>query len=68
MPVIVKDVIDELEPTIIEALIEEPRYLFQKKKMLIDEEEAHRSKITKAMIVITDLLNKDNTELVLIAA
>jgi len=36
--------------------------------MLIDEEEAHRSKIIKAMIVITDSLNKDDTELILIAA
>jgi hypothetical protein len=68
MPVIVEDIIDELEPTIIEALIEEPRYLFRKRKMLMDEEEAHRSKITKAMIVITNSLNKDDIELTLIAA
>jgi hypothetical protein len=68
MPVIVKDVIDEPEPTIIEALIEEPRYLFRKRKMLIDEEEAYRSKIAKAMIVITDSLNKDDIELALIVA
>ena len=47
MPAIVKDVIDKLEPAIIEALIEEPRYLFRKRKMLIDEEEVHRSKIIK---------------------
>ena len=68
MPVIVEDVIDEPEPIIIEALIEEPRYLFRKRKMLIDEEEAHRSKIIKAMIAITDSLDKDDTELTLIAA
>jgi hypothetical protein len=68
MPTIVKDAINEPEPIIIEALIEEPRYLFQKRKILIDEEEAHRSKIIKAMIAITDSLNKDNTELALIAA
>jgi hypothetical protein len=36
--------------------------------MLIDEEEAHRSKIIKAMIAITDSLDKDNIELILIAA
>jgi hypothetical protein len=41
MPIIVKDVIDELEPIIIEALIEEPRYLFRKRKMPMDKEEAH---------------------------
>jgi hypothetical protein len=41
MPVIVEDVIDKLESTIIEALIKEPRYLFRKRKILIDEEEAH---------------------------
>jgi hypothetical protein len=41
MPITVKDAIDELEPTIIKALIEEPRYLFQKRKILIDEEEAY---------------------------
>ena len=51
MPATVKDIIDELEPTVIEALIEELRYLFRKRKMLIDEEEAYRSKIIKAMIV-----------------
>ena len=68
MPVIVEDVIDEPEPIIIEALIEEPRYLFRKRKMPIDEEEAYRSKIVKAMIVITDSLNKDDIELILIAA
>jgi hypothetical protein len=67
MPVIIKDIIDELEPTIIKALIEEPRYSFRKRKMLINEEEAYRSKIVKAMIVITDSLNKDDIELALIA-
>jgi hypothetical protein len=41
MPIIVKDIIDKLEPTIIKALIKEPHYLFQKRKILIDEEEAH---------------------------
>ena len=51
MPATVEDIIDELEPTVIEALIEEPRYSFRKRKMLIDEEEAYRSKIIKAMIV-----------------
>ena len=68
MPAIVEDIIDEPEPTVIEALIEEPHYSFRKRKMPIDEEEAHRSKIIKAMIVITDSLNKDDTELILIAA
>jgi hypothetical protein len=68
MPAIVEDVIDEPEPTVIEALIEEPRYSFRKRKILMDEEEVHRSKIVKAMIVITDSLDKDDTELVLIAA
>jgi hypothetical protein len=68
MPITVKDTIDEPEPTIIEALIEEPRYLFQKRKILINEEEAHRSKIVKAIIVITDSLNKNNIELALIIA
>jgi len=38
---IVEDVIDEPEPTVIEALIEELRYSFRKRKMLINEEEAH---------------------------
>ena len=41
MPVIVEDAIDEPEPTIIKALIEEPHYLFRKRKMPIDKEEAH---------------------------
>jgi hypothetical protein len=41
MPIIVEDIIDEPEPTIIEVLIEEPRYLFRKRKMPIDKEEAH---------------------------
>jgi len=68
MPATVEDAIDEPEPIVIEALIEEPRYLFRKRKMPIDEEEAYRSKIVKAMIVITDSLNKDDIELILIAA
>ena len=68
MPVIIEDIIDELEPIIIEALIEEPCYLFRKRQMLIDEEEVYRSKIIKAMIAITDSLNKDDIELTLIAA
>ena len=68
MPAIVEDAIDEPEPTIIKAPIEEPRYSFRKRKMLIDEEEAHRSKIIKAMIAITDSLNKDDIELILIIA
>jgi hypothetical protein len=68
MPATVEDIIDELEPTVIEALIKEPHYSFRKRKMPIDEEEAHRSKIIKAMIAITDSLNKDDTELALIAA
>ena len=66
MPVIIKDAIDEPELIIIKALIEEPRYSFRKRKMLIDEEEAHRSKIIKAMIAITDSLDKDDIELILI--
>ena len=36
--------------------------------MLIDEEEVYRSKIIKAIIVITDSLDKDDIELILIAA
>ena len=36
--------------------------------MLIDEEEVYRSKIIKAMIVITDSFNKDDIELALIVA
>jgi len=68
MPAIVKDVIDEPESIIIEVLIKEPRYLFRKRKILIDEEEAHRSKIIKAMIAITDSLNKDDIKLILIVA
>ena len=50
MSVTVEDAIDEPEPTVIEALIEEPRYLFRKRKILIDEEEAYRSKIIKAIV------------------
>ena len=68
MPVIVKDVIDEPESIIIKALIEEPRYSFRKRKMPINEEEVYRSKIIKAMIAITDSLDKDDIELILIAA
>jgi hypothetical protein len=68
MPVIVEDVIDELEPIVIEALIEELRYSFRKRKMSIDEEEVYRSKIIKAMIAITDSLDKDDIKLALIAA
>jgi hypothetical protein len=36
--------------------------------MPMDKEEAYRSKITKAIITITDSLNKDDIELALIAA
>ena len=68
MPVIIEDIIDKPEPIIIEALIEEPRYSFRKRKILMNEEEAHRSKIIKAMIIITDSLDKDDIELTLIAA
>jgi hypothetical protein len=68
MPATVEDIIDEPEPIIIKAPIKEPRYSFRKRKILIDEEEAHRSKITKAMIAITDSLNKDDIKLALIAA
>ena len=68
MLIIVKDIINKLEPIIIKALIEELRYSFRKRKMPIDEEEVHRSKIIKAMIAITDSLNKDDIELILIAA
>jgi hypothetical protein len=41
MPAIVKDAINKPEPTIIEALIKEPHYSFQKRKMPINKEEAH---------------------------
>jgi hypothetical protein len=68
MPITIQDTIDEPELIVIEALIEEPCYLFRKRKMPIDEEEAHRSKIIKAMIAITDSLNKDDIKLTLIAA
>ena len=68
MLTIIEDVIDEPELIIIKALIEEPRYSFRKRKILINEEEAHRSKIIKAMIAITDLLDKDDTELTLVIA
>jgi hypothetical protein len=66
MPVIIKDVINEPELIIIKALIKEPRYSFRKRKILIDEEEAHRSKIIKAMIAITDSFDKDDIELTLV--
>ena len=66
MPATVEDVIDELEPIIIKALIKELRYSFRKRKMSIDEEEAYRSKIVKAMIAITDSLDKDDIELILV--
>ena len=36
--------------------------------MLIDEEEVHRSKIIKAIIAITDSLDKDDIKLILITA
>jgi hypothetical protein len=68
MPVTVEDAIDEPEPIIIKALIEELRYSFRKRKILIDEEEAHRSKIIKAIIAITDSLDKDDIKLALIVA
>jgi hypothetical protein len=41
MPVIIKDIIDKLEPIIIKALIKEPRYLFRKRKILINKEEVY---------------------------
>ena len=66
MPVIIKDAIDEPELIIIKALIEELRYSFRKRKILIDEEEVYRSKIIKAMIIITDLFDKDDIELTLV--
>ena len=68
MLITVKDVIDEPELIIIKALIKEPRYSFRKRKILIDEEEAHRNKIIKAIITITDSLDKDDIELILITA
>ena len=68
MPVIIKDVIDEPELIIIKVLIKELRYSFRKRKILIDEEEVYRSKIIKAMIAITDSLNKDDIELTLVIA
>ena len=66
MSIIIKDVIDEPEFIVIKVLIEELRYSFRKRKMLIDEEEAHRNKIIKAMIAITDSLDKDDIKLILI--
>ena len=66
MPIIIKNAIDEPELIIIKALIEELYYSFRKRKILIDEEEAHRSKIIKAMIAIIDSLNKDDIELTLV--
>jgi hypothetical protein len=68
MLITVKDVINEPELIIIKVLIEELRYSFRKRKILIDEEEVYRSKIIKAMIVITDSLDKDDIELILIIA
>ena len=68
MLITVEDIIDELKPIVIKALIEEPRYSFRKRKILINEEEAHRSKIIKAMIAITDSLDKDDIELALVTA
>jgi hypothetical protein len=41
MPIIVRDIINKLEPTTIEVLIKELRYLFQKRKILIDKEEVY---------------------------
>ena len=66
MPVIIEDIIDEPELIIIKALIKEPRYSFRKRKILIDEEEAHRNKIIKAMIAIINLFNKDDIKLILV--
>ena len=66
MSVTIKDVINEPESIIIKALIKEPRYSFRKRKILINEEEAYRNKIIKAMIAITDSLDKDDIELILI--
>ena len=66
MFIIIEDAINEPELIIIKALIKELRYSFRKRKMLINEEEAHRNKIIKAMIVITDSLNKDDIKLILI--
>ena len=68
MPAIVEDAIDEPELIVIEVLIEELRYSFRKRKILIDEEEAHRSKIIKAIITITDSLDKDDIKLALVIA
>jgi len=66
MLIIVKDIIDELKLIIIKALIKELYYSFWKRKILINEEEVHRNKIIKTIIVITDSLNKDDIELILI--
>jgi len=68
MSVIIKDVINEPESIIIKALIKEPRYSFRKRKILINEEEAYRNKIIKAMIAITDSFDKDDIKLILITA
>ena len=68
MLIIIEDVIDEPEFIVIKVLIEELRYSFRKRKMSIDEEEAYRSKIVKAMIAITNSLDKDDIELILITA
>ena len=68
MSIIVKDIIDESESIIIKVLIKELRYSFRKRKILINEEEVYRNKIIKAMIVITDLFDKDDIKLILIIA
>jgi hypothetical protein len=68
MLIIIKDIINEPESIIIKVLIKELRYSFWKRKILIDEEEVYRSKIIKAMIVITDLLDKDDIEFTLVIA
>ena len=68
MPIIVEDAIDEPELIVIEVLIEELRYSFRKRKILIDEEEVYRSKIIKAMIAITDSFDKDDIKLALVIA
>ena len=66
MSIIIKDIINKPELIIIKALIKELRYSFRKRKILIDEEEVYRSKIIKAMIIITDLFDKDDIELTLV--
>ena len=66
MFIIIEDAINEPELIIIKALIKELRYSFRKRKILIDEEEVHRSKIIKAMIAIINSFDKDDIELILI--